>query len=84
MKKFLLVMIALVVSVASFAQVTTSALNGKVADENGNPLIGATVIAVHTPSGTEYGAATNASGYYNINGMRAGGPYTITISYIGY
>lgn len=84
MKKFLLVMIALVVSVASFAQVTTSALNGKVADESGNPLIGATVIAVHTPSGTEYGAATNASGYYNINGMRAGGPYTITISYIGY
>ncbi len=84
MRKFLLLTIALMTSIATFAQVTTSGLNGKVVDQSGEPLIGATVIAVHTPSGTEYGVATNLRGRYNIQGMRPGGPYTVTISYIGY
>ena len=84
MRRFLLLTIALMTSFAAFAQVTTSGLNGKVVDQSGEPLIGATVIAVHTPSGTEYGAATNLRGRYTIQGMRPGGPYTVTISYIGY
>ncbi|MFI3248100.1 MAG: carboxypeptidase regulatory-like domain-containing protein [Rikenellaceae bacterium] len=84
MKKILLLMIAMVVSVASYAQVTTSGIGGQITDENGAALIGATVVAVHTPSGTEYGAATNASGNYAIQGMRPGGPYEVTISYLGY
>jgi len=40
-------------------------------------LAGATVVAIHVPSGTRYGALTNADGFYSINGMRPGGPYTI-------
>ena len=65
------------------AQVTTSALSGKISSNN-EPIIGATVVATHTPSGTTYGAVTNEKGRYFIQGMRVGGPYTIVISYIGY
>lgn len=65
------------------AQVTTSSMSGSVTDAEG-PVIGAAVIATHTPSGTTYRAATNTEGRYNINGMRVGGPYTVEISFIGY
>lgn len=69
---------------SAFAQVTTSSLAGKVTLENsGEEVIGATVQAVHVPSGTKYAAVTNAKGAYSIQGMRAGGPYTVTVSYIG-
>ena len=47
-------------------------------------LIGVTVTAVHEPSGTRYNAVTNVDGRYTIQGMRVGGPYTVTFSYVGY
>lgn len=47
-------------------------------------VIGATVQVVHEPSGTRYAAVTNADGLFTIQGMRIGGPYSVTISYIGY
>jgi len=79
----LLAMMVLMVS-SAMAQVTTSSLAGKVTLEGtGEEVIGATVQAVHVPSGTKYAAVTNAEGRYSIQGMRAGGPYTVTVSYIG-
>lgn len=66
------------------AQVTNSALNGKVTDVNGEAIPGAAVIAVHTPSGTQYYAVTNADGRYFINGMRAGGPYKVEFKCLGF
>ena len=67
------------------AQITTSALSGKVTmQDTKEEVIGATVIAVHEPSGTKYTAVTNISGRFAIQGMRNGGPYTVSISYIGY
>lgn len=78
---------ALVVSAVAAganAQVTTSAISGKVLDETKAPVIGATVVAIHEPSGTLYGAVTNVDGRYTIQGMRTGGPYKIEISYVGY
>ncbi|MCQ2158343.1 MAG: TonB-dependent receptor [Bacteroidales bacterium] len=87
MKKFLSVLAltisALIISVSAYAQFTTSSLNGRVVDENGLPLPGAAVIAVHTPTGSQYYALANESGYYTIDGMRPGGPYTVTISLVG-
>ena len=83
MKRLLLsVALSLVVAVAA-AQVTTSSVRGRVTD-NDNPLFGATIVAIHTPSGTQYGATSNTDGYFAISGMRVGGPYMITISYLGY
>lgn len=64
--------------------VTTSSIFGKVVDPSGEPLIGATVLAVHGPSGTSYGSATNLEGFYRIPNMRVGGPYRITVSYTGF
>ncbi len=66
------------------AQVTTSSITGIVSDENGEPLIGATVKATHVPSGTIYGIVTQENGRYSIPNMRVGGPYKIEASYVGY
>lgn len=80
---FLLVAVVLMAVTVLNAQVTTSGVSGKVV-AGGESVIGATVVAVHTPSGTTYGAVTNEKGRYSIQGMRVGGPYVIRISYIGY
>jgi hypothetical protein len=64
--------------------VTTSSLTGVVLDETGEPLAGATVLVVHVPSGTEHGTATRLDGTFRISNMRAGGPYTLTFSFVGY
>ncbi|MDX2133576.1 MAG: carboxypeptidase regulatory-like domain-containing protein [Saprospiraceae bacterium] len=70
---------------ASYAQgVTTSSLSGQVTETTGEVLIGATVKAVHVPSGTVYGSATNTEGYFRIPYMKVGGPYTVTVAYTGY
>lgn len=74
---------AILVSVVSFAQVTTSSLNGHVSDEAGEPLVGAAVVAVHVPSGTQYAAVANDNGRFVINGMRSGGPYSVEVSFLG-
>jgi len=70
--------------VVAYAQVTTSAISGRVVDQNGEPVIGAAILAQHEPSGTVYGAVTNADGYYTIQGMRAGGPYKVDFTCLGY
>lgn len=85
MQKRLLILVALMVCfiTSMTAQITTSGLSGKVTADN-DDVIGATVEAVHTPSGTKYQAVTNNKGVFTINGMRPGGPYTIKVSYLGY
>ena len=75
---------AMLVAVSAFAQITTSSLGGRVTDVNGEPVVGAAVIATHEPSGTVYGVTTNVDGRYAVNGMRSGGPYKVEISCLGY
>ena len=88
MKKSLKVLLSLIATVlfvvSGYAQVTTSSMNGHITDKTGAPVVGATVVAVHTPSGTQYYGIANEEGKFFINGMRAGGPYTIDISCLGY
>ena len=77
-------LVAIFVGVAAFSQVTTSSLAGQLSEENGDPLAGAAIVAVHMPSGTQYATVANAEGRYVINGMRVGGPYKVTISFLGF
>ena len=88
MQKRLLFLVAvlLTMTLTAMAQITTSSMAGKVTldDVNGEEVIGATIIAVHEPSGTRYTAVTNTTGRFSIQGMRTGGPYDVTISYIGF
>ena len=88
MQKRLLFLVALLLTMTltALAQVTTSSLAGKVTldNANGEEVIGATIQAIHEPSGTRYAAVTNTSGRFTIQGMRTGGPYSVTISYIGF
>ena len=84
-KKISFLLVALIISSATImqAQVTTSSMSGRITDTEG-AVIGATVIATHTSSGTTYGAVTNKEGRFNLNGMRVGGPYSVKVTFIGY
>ena len=84
LKSFLLAIITMFAGIAASAQVTTSSLGGRVVDQNGEPVIGAAVVAIHEPSGTSYGSVTNVDGLYTIQGMRTGGPYRVEVSCLGY
>ncbi|PSL36087.1 TonB-dependent receptor [Chitinophaga ginsengisoli] len=65
------------------AQETTSEIHGQVKDgQTGVP--GAVIIALHNPTGTKYMTTTRKDGRYNVPNVRVGGPYTISVSYIGY
>jgi hypothetical protein len=73
--------VAAIVCVApAFAQNTTSAITGRVVDGNGRPVSGATVAIRHVDSGSTTNATTDGEGRYSARGLRAGGPYTVTIS----
>ncbi len=87
MKKFFknvaLVATMLFAGVVAYAQMTTSAVNGRIVDENGEPLAGAVVLLVHTPSGSQYYAVANNDGRYTIEGVRPGADFTIEVSFLG-
>jgi hypothetical protein len=59
---------------------TSAAINGLITDSDGNPIVGATVTALHTPTGTVYTAVTRQDGLYNIPSVKVGGPYTVTVT----
>ncbi|MGI9543838.1 MAG: TonB-dependent receptor, partial [Cyclobacteriaceae bacterium] len=75
----------LIASHLGFGQgATTAKMNGRILDENGEGLPGANVIAVHQPTGSQFGSVSNIEGLYNIVNMTVGGPYTVTVSFVGY
>ena len=84
-KKLCFLMAIMLYCTTAMAQVTTSSMSGKVTmKDSGEEVIGATVQVVHEPSGTRYNAVSNMDGRFSIQGMRTGGPYSVTVSYIGF
>ena len=67
-----------------FAQVTSGTITGVVKDITGATLQGASVEAIHEPSGTKYSTASNKTGNFYLPGVRVGGPYKVTVRYVGY
>jgi hypothetical protein len=85
MKKIVALFIACIaISLTSISQVTTSSMNGTVKTLKGVDLAGATITAIHTPTGTTYSTSSRKGGIYYIANMNPGGPYTISVSFVGY
>lgn len=66
------------------AQVTTSSITGFVKSSDGQPIEGATITAVHVPSGTKYFTVSQKDGNFTIPNARIGGPYSITAESVGF
>lgn len=66
------------------AQVTTSSFVGYVKAENGAALAGATITAIHQPTGTKYITISKKDGNFTIPNTVIGGPYQLTIESVGY
>lgn len=81
---YLMLVLTMVCSTAFGQGVTTGSMNGLVKGSDGETLPGANVVAVHTPTGTSYGTVTREDGRFNLPNIKVGGPYTVTISFIGY
>jgi hypothetical protein len=85
MRKLLLGAILLSAVTGVWAQgITTAAISGLIKDSKGEFLPGATVILLHQSSGTRYGTSSRNDGNYTIPNARVGGPYKVTVSFIGY
>ena len=67
-----------------FAQVTGATITGQITDESGEGLVGVTIVATHTPSGSSYAAISRGDGRYTLANLRVGGPYSVSTTYTGY
>ncbi|MCX8481901.1 MAG: carboxypeptidase-like regulatory domain-containing protein, partial [Sediminibacterium sp.] len=84
MKKIVWSLFAFCLPFMMFAQGTSGTLIGNVIQKNGQVLSNATVEAIHEPSGTKYKTNSNNVGKFNLTGIRIGGPYKITVKYVGF
>ena len=71
-------------SVAGAQAITTGTISGTIVDAQGGVLPGASIVAVHTPTGTSYEGVTNAEGHFTLLNVRVGGPYTIAAKLAGF
>ena len=82
--KILLVCLLILPGLLRGQSVTTAGFNGVITDNEGNPIAGATVVAVHNPTGTLFTTTTGGDGGFIIPGVRVGGPYTVTVVFEGF
>lgn len=85
MKQILLFLFLLTTFMSSKlnAQVTTSSMAGRVIDKASEVIPGATIVAIHTPTGTKYATTTRTDGRFSLNNLRVGGPYSLEVSFVG-
>jgi hypothetical protein len=82
--KFLSLILLVMMSFGVSAQETTAEIQGIVTDSKGNGLVGASVTAIHTPTGSKYVTTSRKDGRFNLANLRVGGPYEVTTTYVGY
>lgn len=68
----------------SYAQTTTSSIKGVVKNSNLELLPSSNIVAIHVPSGSKYSAVASYDGRFNMLNLRVGGPYRITVTFLGY
>ena len=78
------IILFLFLPIFSFSQITTSELNGKVKEKNGQIVPHSSVQLIYTPSGTKYSASADDKGIFHIYNANVGGPYIIKVSSVGY
>lgn len=83
LRKALQLLVIMLLPATMMAQVTTSSISGKIVTASGAPLEGATIKAVHTPSGTVYNTISRENGLFDLQGLRVGGPYVLNVTYVG-
>ncbi len=83
-KNLFLLLSALAFQFTVSAQVTTGSINGTVKDAKKTELIGATIEVLHVPSGSVYRSISGKNGIFNVPSLRVGGPYKVTISFVGF
>ncbi len=83
-KTWVKLLVAMFFHASVAAQVTTGTIFGSISDSAGKSLAGATIEAVHEPSGTKYKTKTTNDGRYNLPGVRIGGPYKLSYSFVGF
>ena len=84
MRKFITLLLIFCSSVAMMGQTTTSSIKGIVKSTAGETLPAATILAIHTPTGSKYSALSNEDGRFSMLNMRIGGPYKIVVTFVGY
>jgi hypothetical protein len=83
-RKLLQFLLAVMLPALAWAQNTTSSMSGSVKTSSGEPLVGATVTAIHEPTGTKYRVQSRTGGRFDISNMNAGGPYTVEVSFVNF
>jgi hypothetical protein len=84
MNLMMVILLTSIFSISVAAQVTTAEIVGRVTDEQGKPVVGVVIEAVHQPSGTNYTTVTNDAGRFTLPGLRVGGPYTVKATQAGF
>ena len=80
---FAITILSALLALPAAAQTSTASLGGRIWNSNG-PVEGATVVAIHTQTNTQYYASTDSRGWYQLLDMLPGGPYTVRIHYFEY
>lgn len=75
---------AIVTPCLLIAQITTSSVSGRITGAKNEVLEGATIKLINPSNGSSYNAQTNKDGRYLITNLNPGGPYLLSISFIGH
>ncbi len=78
-----MILVAVLTVSISMAQNTTGTITGNVKDAKNMPLVGASIEVIHEPSGSRYKSVSTSTGKFTVPALRVGGPFKITVSYVG-